>query len=377
LLACLFDSIENCREIMSPASGYSFPLMRTSYRQLRRHTRLAILFMLIPLLALTSGCSGLKSLLAKPQKVNVPPLLAPLSQADTAQLINEINRLAALRSIKGKVDIQFQDTSFAEEGIAEKYRTADGTVYVQRPGQIHLLIQAPFAGTKIAEMTSDGTHFKIAVLQGDQQFRRFVTGTNNATYKKLPVDGDASNANRNRVTPEQRARSVLSNLRPQHFTDALLVRPIETSSGATYVQSEFFQEEPDTRPRAKSNARVVRGYYMLDELMPKSAGGVRITRRLWFDRVGGIRLARVQTFDEAGALITDVTYSEPKTFGESNFSMPSRIELTRPEDHYRLSVTYQSPESVVLDRVWDADIFDLKNTWNLPEIDLDQRRQDE
>ncbi len=337
--------------------------------------------MLIPLLAVTSGCSGLKSLLAKPQKVNVPPLLAPLAQADTAQLINEVNRLAALRSIKGKIDIQFQDTSFAEEGIAEKYRTADGTVYVQRPGQIHLLIQAPFAGTKIAEMTSDGTHFKIAVLQGDQQFRRFVTGTNNAVYKKLPMAGDAATAarNANRATPEQRARSVLSNLRPQHFTDALLVRPIETGSGATYVRSEFFQDEPDTRLRAKSNARVVRGYYMLDELAPAAAATsqLRLTRRLWFDRVGGIRLARVQTFDDAGALITDVTYSEPKNFGESNFPMPSRIELTRPEDHYKLSVTYQSPEDVVLNKVWDADIFDLKNTGGLPEVDLDQRRQDE
>lgn len=335
--------------------------------------------MLIALLALSSGCSGLKSLVAKPQKVNVPPLLAPLSQADTAQLINEVNRLAALRSIRGKVDIQFQDTSFAEEGIAEKYRTADGTVYVQRPGQIHLLIQAPFTGTKIAEMTSDGTHFKIAVLQGEQQYKKFVTGTNNAVYKRLPMEGSsgASNSNRNRATPEQRARSVLSNLRPQHFTDALLVRPIETGSGATYVRSEFFQDEPDTRPRAKSNARVVRGYYILDELVQDGSAGMRLARRLWFDRVGGIRLARIQTFDESGALITDVTYSEPKNFGESNFLMPSRIELTRPEDHYKLSVTYQSPEDVVLNKTWDADIFDLKNTWGLPEYNLDQRRQDE
>jgi len=45
--------------------------------------------------------------------------------------------------------------------------------------------------------------------------------------------------------------------------------------------------------------------------------------------------------------------------------------LTRPQDHYQLSLTYQSPESVVLDREYPLDVFVLENKNNLPEVDLD------
>ena len=74
-------------------------------------------------------------------------------------------------------------------------------------------------------------------------------------------------------------------------------------------------------------------------------------RRFWFDRVNGIRLARVQTFDDQGRLITDVSYSNEKTLGSSTTaSLPSRIEITRPQDQYKLSISYQDSTSVELNR---------------------------
>jgi hypothetical protein len=351
----------------------SFPLQRDA------RARLPVILLSFLLLLSTSGCKGLFGV---SRTVGVPPLLTPLANASTAQLIDEINARATVRSIRGKVDIQFQDTSFAESGIAEKYRTADGTLFLQRPGQIYLKIQAPFVGTNIAEMTSDGEHFRVAVLQGDEKYRRFVRGTNNAVYPKLEMEEtkDDRNSSRNKTVSEQRARSALSNLRPQHLTDALLIRPIapRTDSGFVYAQSEFYQEEPDTsKPsRGRTPGRVVRGYYLLDELAPGGPTGARLLRRFWFDRVGSVKLARLQTFDNAGALITDVTYLEPKTFGESGgLTMPSLIEITRPQDRYKLSVSYQSPEAVVIDREYPADVFTLENKWQLPELDLDARRQ--
>jgi hypothetical protein len=357
-----------------------FSLMLNSFPvQTRTRSRFAIILLSTLLLLGTSGC---KSLFGVKRTVNVPPLLTPLAGANTSQLIAEINRAARVRSIRGKVDIQFQDTSFAESGLAEKYRTADGTLFLQRPGQIYLKIQAPFVGTNIAEMTSDGEHFRVAVLQGDDKYRRFVRGTNNATYPKLAME-DAANTERNpnnKAASEQRARSALSNLRPQHLTDALLIRPIvpRTDSGLVYAQSEFYQEEADTSKQARKSGggRVVRGYYLLDELMPGGASGARLLRRFWFDRVGSSpRLTRLQTFDNSGALITDVTYSESKNFGEGgNIQMPSRIEITRPQDRYKLSVTYQSPEAVVIDREFPSDVFTLENKWQLPELDLDARQ---
>ncbi len=338
--------------------------------------RFAILFILAFGLFMSSGCA----LLGTRQKTQVPPLLTPLNQAKTDQLIAEINRVAAVRSIRGKVDIQFQDTSFAESGIAEKYRTADASVILQRPGQVLLLIEGPFS-VNIAQMSSDGEHFRVAVLRGEEQYRRFVRGTNSAVYPKLSMDETESGARgknkKTKTTDDQRTVSALSNLRPQHLTDAFLIRPVQprADSGLIYAQSEFYEEEADTRPRAKERARVVRGYYFLDELAPGNAGGARLLRRFWFDRVGGIRLARLQTYDDDGTLVTDVVYGETKNFGENgNVMLPARVELTRPQDRYKLSLTYQSPEAVVIDRTYDPAVFVLENKWQLPEINLDERQ---
>jgi hypothetical protein len=359
----------------------SFSLMLNPFSvQTGARARFPVALLLFLLLLGTSGC---KSLFGVKRTVSVPPLLGPLSEANAQRLIDEINAQAAVRSLRGKVDIQFQDTSFAELGLAEKFRTADGTVYLQRPGQIYLKIQAPFAGTNIAEMTSDGEHFRVAVLQGDEKYRRFVRGTNNATYSKLAMDGtgSGSESNNNQAMSEQRTRSALSNLRPQHLTDALLIRPVQprTDSGLVYAQSEFYQEEADTskEARKRGTGRVVRGYYLLDELSPGGPSGARLLRRFWFDRVGSSpKLTRLQTFDNNGALITDVTYADPKSFGEGGrLLMPSRVEITRPQDRYKLSVTYQSPEAVVVGTEIPPDVFTLENKWQLPELDLDAKRQ--
>jgi len=191
--------------------------------QPRALTRLPLLLILISASMIASGCG----IFGTHKKVQVPQLLTPLAEASTAQLISEVNRLAAVRSIHGKVDIIFEDTSFAETGIAEKYRQADGQLTVQRPGKIYLIIQVPFIAKDIAQMTSNGESFRVAVLQGDEKYRRFVKGTNNAVYEKLDMDGKLADSEKPRkVMNAKEAVNALSNLRPQHLTDALMVSAI-------------------------------------------------------------------------------------------------------------------------------------------------------
>jgi hypothetical protein len=316
------------------------------------------------------------------KKVQVPQLLTPLAEADTARLISEVNRLAAVRSIHGKVDIVFEDTSFADAGIAEKYRQADGQLTLQRPGKIYLIIQVPFIAKDIAQMTSNGESFRVAVLQGDEKYRRFVKGTNNAVYEKLDMDGKSADAEKHKkgTMNANETVSALSNLRPQHLTDALMISPIldPAQSGLGYARSEFFQEEPDNRPRAKAGVRVVRGYYLLEEFSQPKSGESQLLRRFWFDRVNGIRLARIQSFDDRGLLITDVSYWDEKPFGETGqIRLPSRIEITRPHDHYKLSIAYQDPATVDIDKEFRPEAFVLENHWKLPEMDLDARQRNQ
>lgn len=331
--------------------------------------RLVLLLFVVSSLLVGSSCG----LLGAHKKVKVPQLLSPLSKADKTQLIREVNRHASLKSIRGKIDIQFEDTSFASVGIAEKYRQVDGSIILQRPGQIYLVIQFTFVD--IAQMASDGEHFSVAVLQGDEKYRRFVKGTNNAIYSRLDEEPSSNQPIKSKQKGEKETVSALSNLRPQHFTEALMVRPIVTEDGFIYSQSEFFQEEPDPRPQVNKDVRVMRGYYLLEELSQPTAGDTHLARRFWFDRVNGIRLARLQTYDDQGQLITDVGYANEKPFGaNAQIVMPSRIEITRPQDQYKLSITYQDPTAVDLDKEYRPETFILVNKGQLPEVDLDAQR---
>jgi hypothetical protein len=328
---------------------------------------------------LLAGCNAFKA----SRKVSVPQPLTPLVEADTSKMFEEINRFAAVRSLNGRVDVQFLDNSFAECGIAEKYKTADGRVVVQRPGQVYLLIQLPIVGTKVAEMSSNGQKFWAAVYLGDPKYRRYVTGTNSAAYEKLEADGkgaspDCSGGGKKREEAMQRATvSALSSLRPQHLTEALLVPAVAPADASrVYAAAESFEEEPDTRPAAKPGARVVHGYYILSELEPQGQGRARLLRRFWFDRVGQLRLARVQSYNERGQLLTDVVYAGQQGFGEGGSRrLPARIELTRPQEHYTIRISFQDPGAVKVDQQYDPDIFVLKNTSGLQEVDLDARRK--
>src|SRR6266436_291815 len=336
--------------------------------------RVAITLALSIILQVATACH----IVHKP--VEIEKLLTPLSQADTAQLIRVVYNLAAARSVHGKVDIQFEDTSFATSGIAEKYRTADGSITLQRPAKVYLVVQGPLAIGDVAQMTSDGEHFRIAVLKGDEKYRTFVRGTNNAVYRRLDMDGNsnsAANSNKKgKANSEAQTVNALSNLRPQHLTDALLIRPIDQHvPGIMYVQSEFFQSEKDPA-KLETSKRIVRGYYFLEELQTAGDGNARLLRRFWFDRVNGIRLARLQTFDEKGVLVTDVTYGELKRFGAGGEALlPGQIGITRPQDHYKITITYQAPESVTLDHEYPPDVFVLENKGGLREVDLDAEKQ--
>jgi hypothetical protein len=332
-------------------------------------SRLLLSVFAVSVLLLNTGCG----LFGAKRKIQVQQLLTPLVKADKSRLIQEINRLSTVKSIHGKVDIQFEDTSFASAGIADQYRLVDGTITLQRPSQIYLVIQFTFVD--IAQMASDGEHFSVAVLKGDDKYRRFVKGTNSAIYPRLDSQPDGTAAKTDKEKTEKQTVNALSNLRPQHLTDALMIRPIEPNNSLLYVQSEFFNEEADTRRGAKKDAHIIRGYYFLEEFS-NSGGETKLLRRFWLDRVGGIRLARVQIYDENSELITDVSYFNEKVIGnETTASLPSRIEMTRPQDQYKLSISYQDSASVELDRPYPTKAFVLENKWGLKELDLDAQNK--
>jgi hypothetical protein len=308
-------------------------------------------------------------------KTNKPaPTLLKTEDATQAELMNEVNRFARVNSMRAKMDLKFEDDSFAQFGSKEEYRTADGEVVVQRPAMILLKVQVPVIKTDVAQMTSDGQTFRVAILNdgGSGKYKKFVKGTNNADYSKLQKSLNASDGG-----DTKRNVNAFANLRPQHFTDALLVRPIDAAN--VYTISTIFQIENDETQNKKSPLyTVMRGYYMLDEFAKQEDGSLRIMRRFWFDRVGGIRLARQQLFDAKSEIESDIIYGREGALTATGeyANLPLRIQVTRPKDKYTMSLTYQTPEAVTIGKNYPPAAFVLQNTWGLEEVDLDQKLAD-
>ncbi|CAN5525345.1 hypothetical protein BH18ACI1_BH18ACI1_07570 [soil metagenome] len=341
---------------------------------LKQSYSLKLYFIILILFALIiSGCSG-GIIKTKDKRAT----LLKAEDAAQAQLIQQISSFAKVNSMRAKMDLKFEDNSYAELGIAEKYRTADGEVVVQRPASILLKVQVPVIKTDVVQMTSDGEKFRVAILDdgGSGKNRKFVLGTNNADYSILQKEFNKMELDGNGKVLKQNV-NVFSNLRPQHFTDAMLMRPIDTAANV-YVQSTILQEEetPDVAKKSPL-AKVLRSYYLLDELRKNDDGSVTISRRFWFDRVGAVRLARQQIFDAKGEIDSDIVYGDTGNLtdtGEYN-NLPLRIEVTRPKEKYKMRLTYQSPETVTIGKNYPNEAFVLENHWNLEEVDLDKKLQ--
>lgn len=319
---------------------------------------------------LFSGCNFVKT------KRKTATLLAT-KDATQSHLMDEVNRFARVTSLRAQMDLKFEDNSFAQFGSKEEYRSADGEVVVQRPANILLTVKVPVIKTDVAQMSSNGEKFRVAILQdgGSGKYKKFVIGTNNADYSKLQKDLNRSGGDQSGEA--DRNVNAFANLRPQHFTDAMLVRPIDTSY--QYTQSSIFQIEEDETADKKSPMRKVnRGYYLLDEFERKADSGLRILRRFWFDRTGGIRLARQQLFNAEGEIESDIVYGAEGTLSDSGeyTRLPLQIIVTRPNEKYSMRLTYQVPEKVRIGRVYPESAFILQNTWGLEEVDLDKKLQE-
>jgi hypothetical protein len=322
---------------------------------------------LLAILLFLTGCNITKV------KDSTPALLK-VENAPKEQLLSEVNRFAKVNSMRAKMDFKFEDNSFSRYGNKEVYPAGDSEIVIQRPANIYLKVEVPVVKVDIVQMTSDGEKFRVAVFQPGscgEKCKKFVIGTNNADYSKFQKSLSTIEA-----TDKNQLKDInaFSNVRPQHLTDAILVRPIDTIH--SYLQSTIFQvEEDETQKKNSPLRKVMRGYYLLDELKKEDNGDLKVVRRFWFDRVGGIRLARQQLFDAKGEIESDIIYGKEGnlgTNGEYN-NLPLRIQVTRPKDGYTISLTYQSPASVTIGKTYPATAFILKNERNLEEVDLDKK----
>jgi hypothetical protein len=110
----------------------------------------------------------------------------------------------------------------------------------------------------------------------------------------------------------------VENLRPQHFLDALLVRPIDPQTDKVMMLN--FTDEDNA-------------YYIIHEVRQLADGRLQPRRTIWFSRLD-LRMARQMIFDENGDPLTDARYSLWHPY--DNVPFPKHIEINRPRDEYAM-----------------------------------------
>jgi outer membrane lipoprotein-sorting protein len=221
-----------------------------------------------------------------------------LLTTDKESLLKEIAQLySAIQSFNATVDM-VPALGSANKGKITEYKDVRAYILFRKPADIRIIGLYPVVRNKAFDMVSDGSHFRLYIPAKN----RFIEGANQLQ------------------TP---SANKLENLRPQHFLEALLVRPIDPSRGEETIFENFTDED---------NAA-----YILSVITPNPGGGPPfLERQLWFERLH-LQMVRQLIFDRAGDILTDARYSDWQYF--DNVPFAKRIDINRPKDEYGVVIT--------------------------------------
>ena len=297
-------------------------------------------------------------------RVNVPPFIAPTSDATLHDLIAIVNQRRETATLTAKVDLQFETSEGAETGRLRRFRTAQGRIILARPENIRLQIEAPLLGVSLAEMASDGRRFQLLIYPED--YRVLIEGSNDREYLEQ--------AEKMESDPELKKAGPLANIRPQHLTSAFLFEPIDTEdSDMIAVAEEDRVLEEDNSPGAKRGQMVIRSYYVLSVIR---RGESSPRYRYWFDRSRELELVGQRSYSRRGLLLGDVTFSNYQPAQTSDgLSFPGETYIIRPNDRYALRVTLKTG-TLVLNQDIPETAFSIQapREWGdvVHQIDLDR-----
>src|SRR6185295_7401484 len=110
----------------------------------------------------------------------------------------------AIRDFNSTVDM-VPALGTAEKSKITEYKDVRAYILFRKPTDIRIIGLYPVVRNKAFDMVSNGIRFRVYIPSKN----RFLEGSN---------------------TTQQLSENKLENLRPQHFLDALLVRPIDPAS---------------------------------------------------------------------------------------------------------------------------------------------------
>lgn len=217
-----------------------------------------------------------------------------LETSDKATLIGRIESIYnSVHDFSATVDMT-PALGSAERNRITEYKDVRGYVLFRKPDEIRIIGLYPVVRNKAFDMVSNGTDFRLYVPVKN----RFIIGRNELT------------------TPSP---NKIENLRPQHFIDALLIRP--PTNDEQPVLENLTDEDNAT--------------YVL-QLIAQGPAGLRLSRSVWFDRYR-LMPFRELIFDDQGNILTDARYSDWQTW--DNVAFPKHVQIDRPRDEYSVVLT--------------------------------------
>jgi outer membrane lipoprotein-sorting protein len=255
----------------------------------RRAPAAILLLCLIPLGL--SSCLARRRAFARSGGKPTQPLLV----ADQSTLVGIIaKQYEAIHDFNATVDM-VPALGSAEKSKITEYKDVRAFILFRKPGDIRLIGLYPVVRNKAFDMVSDGTNFKLYVPARN----RFLVGRNEI---------------------DQPSQNKLENLRPQHFLEALLVRPVDADRDKLLLEN--FTDEDNA-------------FYVLHVVRVNGGGELQLARTIWFNRYN-LALARQLIFDAAGNILTDARYTDWRRY--DNVAFPKHIEIDRPRDEYAVVI---------------------------------------
>ena len=218
-------------------------------------------------------------------------LLTTNKQTLEARIAQQYERIQSLNATVDMVPA----LGTVEKSKITEYKDVRAYILFRRPAQIRLIGLYPVVRNKAFDMVSEGPTFRLYIPARN----RFITGRNEITVA---------------------SQNKLENLRPQHFLDALIVKPVQPDERSLLINLTD-----------ESNAQ-----YILGLVRAGGDSDLRLSRSVWFDRLT-LQMTRQLIFDSEGNILTDARYSQWQNYDGVPF--PKHIEINRPRDEYAVVIT--------------------------------------
>ena len=271
--------------------------------RMQKGFRLLVLLGMLPLL---TGCLTRTRSIAKSRRPDV------VLNATIDQLVKQVNaQYAAIQSLTATVEIA-ASSSDTVKGEARDFPETRGYILLRKPEMLRVIGLVPVLHTHAFDMVSDGSTFTLLI-----------------NVKNVAITGsDAVN------TP---SKNVLENLRPQVFSDSLLVRGVDADEFVSLTTDTRIIGEVKRKDDAKRKDMVEEPDYNLTLTRRRGDSNEMIALRVIHISRTTLLPYQQDIYDDAGNISTETIYGPYQDFGGVKF--PSTVTIRRPLEKYRVKLT--------------------------------------